>query len=231
MLKNYKGNLLKRKIWNLSRMRNHLAGSLKPAGFKLRGLIPHLFLRLFQLPDHHKNHEYTFVTRNHVAQPVKPTESAVTEEWLEKLHTRSRARMDDTARWERWQASGGLARLRALQNVETQPVQKGSSISECDVQSVASIQNRITDLTISSMNPPSLGGTAEEVADLLAESSDVRELISKGFKIMEADRFERNLMRLLKDFAINLRKEATNEVPERCHKTGPFLSGLCDKTC
>jgi hypothetical protein len=54
----------------LSRMRNHLAGSLKPAGFKLRGLIPHLFLRLFQLPDHH---EYTFVTRNHVAQPVKPT--------------------------------------------------------------------------------------------------------------------------------------------------------------
>jgi hypothetical protein len=54
----------------VSRMRNHLAGSLKPAGFKLRGLIPHLFLRLFQLPDHH---EYTFVTRNHVAQPVKPT--------------------------------------------------------------------------------------------------------------------------------------------------------------
>jgi hypothetical protein len=56
----------------LSRMRNHLAGSLKPAGFKLRGLIPHLFLRLFQLPDHH---EYTFVTRNHVAQPVKPTKT------------------------------------------------------------------------------------------------------------------------------------------------------------
>jgi hypothetical protein len=39
--------------WFLSRMRNHLAGSLKPAGFKLRVLIPHLFLRLFQLPDHH----------------------------------------------------------------------------------------------------------------------------------------------------------------------------------
>jgi hypothetical protein len=37
----------------LSRMRNHLAGSLKPAGFKLRGLIPYLFLRLFQLPDHY----------------------------------------------------------------------------------------------------------------------------------------------------------------------------------
>ena len=35
----------------VSRMRNHLAGSLKPAGFKLRGLIPHLFLRLFQLLD------------------------------------------------------------------------------------------------------------------------------------------------------------------------------------
>jgi hypothetical protein len=60
----------------LSRMRNHLAGSLKPAGFKLRGLIPHLFLRLFQLPDHYKNQEYTFVTRNHVAQPVKPTLSS-----------------------------------------------------------------------------------------------------------------------------------------------------------
>jgi hypothetical protein len=37
----------------MSRIRNHLAGSLKPAGFKLRGLIPHLFLRLFQLPDYH----------------------------------------------------------------------------------------------------------------------------------------------------------------------------------
>jgi hypothetical protein len=42
----------------VSRMRNHLAGSLKPAGFKLRGLIPHLFLRLFQLPDHHQSRIY-----------------------------------------------------------------------------------------------------------------------------------------------------------------------------
>jgi hypothetical protein len=148
----------------------------------------------------------------------KDMESAVTEEWLEKLHTRSRARVDDTARWERWQASGGLARLRALQNVETQPVQKGSSISECDVQSVASIQSRITDLTMSSINPAGIGGAAEEVADLLAESTDVRELISKGFKIMEADRFERNFMRLLKDFAINLRKEATDEVQKGATK-------------
>jgi hypothetical protein len=42
----------------VSRIRNHLAGSLKPAGFKLRGLIPHLFLRLFQLPDHHQSRIY-----------------------------------------------------------------------------------------------------------------------------------------------------------------------------
>ena len=44
----------------LSRMRNHLAGSLKPAGFKLRGLIPHLFLRLFQLLDHHQSRIYLY---------------------------------------------------------------------------------------------------------------------------------------------------------------------------
>jgi hypothetical protein len=35
---------------------------------------------------------------------------------------------------------------------------------------------------------------------------------------MEADRFERNFMRLLKDFAINLRKEATNEVQKGATK-------------
>jgi hypothetical protein len=144
--------------------------------------------------------------------------SAVAEEWLKGLDTRGKARINDIARWERWQASGGLARLRAVQNVKTQPVQKGSSISECDVQSVASVQSRITDLTMSSMNPAGLGGAAEEVADLLAESRDVRELIVKGFKIMDADRFERNFMRLLKDFAINLRKEATNEVQKGATK-------------
>lgn len=71
---------------------------------------------------------------------------------------------------------------------------------------------------MSSMSPADLGGAAEEVADLLAESTGVGELISKGFRIMEADRFERNFMRLLKDFAINLRKEATNEVQKGAAK-------------
>jgi hypothetical protein len=81
-------------------MRNHLAGGLKPAGFKLRGLIPHLFLRLFQLPDHHKNQEYTFVTRNHVAQPVKPTGGEMDSEakrgW--KLYSRHAQVILDSAR-------------------------------------------------------------------------------------------------------------------------------------
>jgi hypothetical protein len=137
---------------------------------------------------------------------------------LRGLDKRGKALRNDTEILELWQASGGLARLRTLHNVETQQVQKVSSTSECDIQSVASIQSRITDLTMSSMNPAGLGGAAEEVADLLAESTDVGELIAKGFEIMEADRFERNFMRLLKDFAINLRKEATNEVQKGATK-------------
>jgi hypothetical protein len=97
-------------------------------------------------------------------------------------------------------------------------VPEGSSISEYDLKSVVSVQSRVTDLTAPSMNPAGLGGAAEEVADLLAETTDVRELILRGFKIMEADRFERNFMRLLKVFAINLRKEATNEVQKGATK-------------
>jgi hypothetical protein len=58
-------------------MRNHLAGSLKPAGFKLRGLIPHLFLRLFQLPDHQSIIEYNLCYLKYCcATPVKPTHAS-----------------------------------------------------------------------------------------------------------------------------------------------------------
>jgi len=44
----------------VSRMRNHFVVSLKPPGFKLRGLIPHLFLRLFQLPKNHQLRIYLY---------------------------------------------------------------------------------------------------------------------------------------------------------------------------
>jgi hypothetical protein len=47
---------------SLSRRRNHLVVSLKPGGFKLRGLIPHQFLRLFQLPDYYQLRINHFVT-------------------------------------------------------------------------------------------------------------------------------------------------------------------------
>lgn len=59
--------------------------------------------------------------------------SAVKGEWLKGLDTRGRSRMNDIAGWERWQASSGSALLHAVQDIETQLVQKASSISECDV--------------------------------------------------------------------------------------------------
>jgi hypothetical protein len=67
--------------------------------------------------------------------------SVAAEEWLKGLDERGKVRRNDTVRWERWQASGGLARLRALQNVEARPVQKRSSISDYDLQSVVSVQS------------------------------------------------------------------------------------------
>jgi hypothetical protein len=81
-----------------------------------------------------------------------------------------------------------------------------------DLRSVASLESHATDVTMSSINPTALGGAAEEVVEVLVQKAEVRDLIAKGFQTMDVDRFERNFRRLLKEFAINLQKEAQNEV-------------------
>ena len=84
--------------------------------------------------------------------------------------------------------------------------------SHWDSQSIASVQSGITDGTMSSINPAARGGAAEEAADLLVQKDLVRDLIVKGYRMMDHDRFERNFRRLLKELAINLRKESQNDV-------------------
>jgi hypothetical protein len=71
---------------------------------------------------------------------------------------------------------------------------------------------------MSSINPTALGGAAEEVVEVLVQKVEVRDLIVKGFQTMDIDRFERNFRRLLKEFAINLRKEAQNEAQRSATK-------------
>ncbi|CZR54791.1 uncharacterized protein PAC_04675 [Phialocephala subalpina] len=87
-----------------------------------------------------------------------------------------------------------------------------------DSRSVVSLESRATEVTMSSVNPTALGGAAEEVVEVLVQKAEVRNLIVKGFQTMDVDRFERNLQRLLKEFAINLRKEAQNEVQKSATK-------------
>jgi hypothetical protein len=87
-----------------------------------------------------------------------------------------------------------------------------------DLGSVISLESRATDVTMSSINPTALGGAAEEVVEVLVKRVEVRDLIVKGFQTMDIDRFERNFRRLLKEFAINLRKEAQNETQKSATK-------------
>jgi hypothetical protein len=92
------------------------------------------------------------------------------------------------------------------------------NFEDWESRSVASLQSRATDGTMSSLNPTALGGAAEEVAEVLVQRVEVRDLIAKGFQTMDIDRFERNFRRLLKEFAINLRKEALTGVQKSVTK-------------
>jgi hypothetical protein len=87
-----------------------------------------------------------------------------------------------------------------------------------DLRSVVSLESRETDVTMSSINPTALGGAAEEFVEVLVQKVEVHDLIVKGFQTMDVDRFERNFRRLLREFAINLRKEALNGVQKSVTK-------------
>ncbi len=46
--------------------------------------------------------------------------SATAEEWLKGLESRGRERRNDASRWERWDISGGIVRMRGLGTHELQ---------------------------------------------------------------------------------------------------------------
>lgn len=132
---------------------------------------------------------------------VKTLEPHRVETWLIELESRGKSHIENSSKWAEWAAGIG-----------------STEGSEGDSHSIISLQSRLTDITMSSVNPAGVGGAAEEVADLLERNDEIRELIMKGFETMRAERFERNFMRLLKDFAGNLRVEARNELEKGATK-------------
>jgi hypothetical protein len=50
---------------------------------------------------------------------VKAMGSATAEEWLKGLDDRGKERRNDSARWERWEASGGIARIHLTESQST----------------------------------------------------------------------------------------------------------------
>lgn len=55
--------------------------------------------------------------------------SATFEEWLKGLDDRGKERRNDAARWERWEVSGGVARMRNLQSHEVRMPETGASLA------------------------------------------------------------------------------------------------------
>ena len=65
---------------------------------------------------------------------VKSMGSATAEEWLKGLDDRGKERRNDSIRWERWEAGGGVARMRITErqgsnNLPTLPSNSALSIS------------------------------------------------------------------------------------------------------
>jgi anion-transporting ArsA/GET3 family ATPase len=79
-------------------------------------------------------------------------------------------------------------------------------------ESVASVKSLATMNTVSSVNPTAAGGVAEELAEMLVRDESICGLIKDGYKNFKSDRFERNLRRILKKFALSLRREARNDL-------------------
>jgi hypothetical protein len=57
---------------------------------------------------------------------VKEMGSATAEEWLKGLDDRGKERRNDSARWERWEISGGVARMRILEPHEVRKPETGA---------------------------------------------------------------------------------------------------------
>jgi len=87
-----------------------------------------------------------------------------------------------------------------------------------DSGSVASLESRATDITMSSVNLAGTVGAAAEFAEVLLSDNEIRTLLEEGFQTMESDRFERNFRRLLKYYAFSLRSEAKDTLEKGATK-------------
>jgi hypothetical protein len=95
-----------------------------------------------------------------------------------------------------------------------------------DTTSVISLESQVT--VITSIGPTSLGGAADEFADILMRDEHVRQYFEEGFKVMESERLERNFRRLLKDYAASLRKDANDDIKRSAtrlvHNYRPYIT-------
>ncbi|QSZ32752.1 hypothetical protein DSL72_002331 [Monilinia vaccinii-corymbosi] len=100
-------------------------------------VIPATALQHGQPPSTIQITKYYF--KNHIEaikgefESVKAMGSATIEEWLKGLEDRGKARRTDAARWERWEASGGVSRMKNL--VQREHSKEVSAAAASDINS------------------------------------------------------------------------------------------------
>ena len=67
-----------------------------------------------QITKHFSNAQVEEIKREF--EDVKAMGSATAEEWIKGLEGRGKERRNDAARWERWEAGGGIVRMQTLGN-------------------------------------------------------------------------------------------------------------------
>lgn len=105
--------------------------------------------------------------------------------------------------------SSMVSKTRQLNFDEAQEIRQSA---KWESESVASVESLATMYTVSSVDPTAAGGAAEEFAEMLVKDEAICGLIKDGFENSDSDRFKRNLRRILKRFALSLRREARNDL-------------------
>jgi hypothetical protein len=108
--------------------------------------------------------------------------------------------------------SGYVSMVSKTQSPTPHSGQGAHDSAKWESESVASVRSLATMNTVSSVNPTATGGAAEELAETLIEDDSICCLIVEGYESFESNRFERNFSRILKKFALGLRKEAQNDL-------------------
>ena len=78
-----------------------------------------------QVTKHFYNHQVEEIKKEF--EDVKGMGTATAEEWLKGLEGRGRERRTDAARWERWEASGGIARMLGPEKQSIQPTMSAAA--------------------------------------------------------------------------------------------------------